>query len=350
MVLVLAAAAAFGIAALGGSQRDAPGGASSIVPPTASSPLAAASSTAAPAGSVSSAPSVVPAVRAGASGGVERSGGPTSWPAKAGGGSVPRCVGPFPVDVKVVGATDQVRREKVPLPGGRVATRLTWRTAAGRLDVQWPPSPRGLYAHGTQTVTEPTVDLVEGAADGRTIDARGMEKTAVGEPRWPRAVHYTLTLKRGIASMPAWPCDKVQVRLTTREGAAETVGYRVDRSAASFDLGPLIRRVVAVPGPVPVGQSILCADGNSSMDQATPTLEYSSRMFATAAKALRAFLVSADAAQLDIASGRRPYTEYRVRSDGSRRFEHYTNWNEHVAVVALRTDAGWSLTGYTSTC
>uniref|UniRef100_UPI001E46C1F7 hypothetical protein n=1 Tax=Kineosporia sp. A_224 TaxID=1962180 RepID=UPI001E46C1F7 len=165
-----------------------------------------------------------------------------------------------------------------------------------------------------------------------------------------RAVQYTLTLKRGIGSMPAWPCDKVQVRLTTSGGVTETVGYRVDRSAAWFDLDPLIERTVAVPGPVPVAQSILCADGNSSMDQATPTLRYSSRTFATPVEALRAFLVSADAAPLDVPSGRRPYTEYRVRSDGSRRFEHYTDWNEHVAVVAVPVAGGWSLTGYASTC
>ena len=66
----------------------------------------------------------------------------------------------------------------------------------------------------------------------------------------------------------------------------------------------------------------------------------------TQAEALQAFLDSSAGAPLDVPSLPRPYHEYRVVSDGSYRFEHFTNWNEHFSISVTRSSPGWAVTSW----
>ncbi|WP_088284863.1 response regulator transcription factor [Kineosporia sp. A_224] len=167
--------------------------------------------------------------------------------------------------------------------------------------------------------------------------------------------------RSGAAGEPAGPIVVGGLSIDAQSRSVLLDGVVVDLSRKEFellltlarrvgDLDPLIGPTHDVAGPVPATQSILCSDQNAGMEQATPTVRYSQRAFPTAAEALRSFLASQDVSALDVASPRRPYTEYRVRSDGTIRFEHFTNWNEHTAVLAAPSRGSWRLTGFTSAC
>jgi hypothetical protein len=258
----------------------------------------------------------------------------------------------MPVDVTVDEAIGAPVRRTVDAPGGGRAEAWTWRIPIGRVEVRWPAAPRVLYERGTSTAVLRAMDVVEGSDDGRSLTAHSQDPLTVAPGRSGR-FWLQLALKAGVAAMPGRPCDKIEVRFTALDGRSQTVGFRVDHDASAFDLDPLIGDTVAVPGPLAAGASFECAQDTAPRAAASPAATVAvarSASSASPAEALRRFLASPAGEPLDVPMPRRPFTEYRVAADGSYRYEHYTNWDEHASITVARSADGWAVSAYRTGC
>jgi hypothetical protein len=140
---------------------------------------------------------------------------------------------------------------------------------------------------------------------------------------------------------PSRTCGKVQVRFISNSGDVWTVGIGLAPLGETFDLDPLIGPVSDYPGPISPDLSIDCA-GHNGRPVDVPVTSPS----ATQAEALHAFLDSPAGTPLDVPSLPRPFHEYRVVSDGSYRYEHFTNWNEHFSISVTEASPGWAVTSW----
>jgi hypothetical protein len=131
------------------------------------------------------------------------------------------------------------------------------------------------------------------------------------------------------------------MRFISAAGATRTVGLARSAAESSFDLGPLVGATSDHTAPSTGASSIECPNA-VGQPVAVPVTSASS----TPAEALRAFLESGAAARLDVPTPPRPFHEYRVAGDGSTRFEHYTNFDEHVAISVVASGSGWAVVGW----
>jgi hypothetical protein len=239
------------------------------------------------------------------------------------------CGAALPVDVAVPGSvggpTDGPADGKTS--PGQIA--LHWTLPSGALEVRWPPDQRLLY--GAVERDQPGAFDASGEnGDGRIL--------TIGDGAIPL---LTLTLRAGVTGLPDRPCDRIQVRRISPNGTAETVAYRFGDGGVPFDLGPLIGNASDTPGTVAPDRSVECTD---HVARSTPVTSAGS--FPTPAEALRAFLESDAGAAVDGPTPPRPFHQYHVTADGTYRFEHYTNWRQHVAITVSPSGAGWAASSY----
>ncbi len=234
------------------------------------------------------------------------------------------CGTALPVDVVVPAA---VSGPAVAVATGNTAAgqfSIQWAMPSGALELRWPPDQRPLYS--THESDAPTAfDQAGESGDGRTL--------TIGDGANPLMI---LTLRSGVDALPHRPCDRIQLRRINADGTFETVAFRFGDGGASYDIGPLIANVSDTPGPIASDRSIEC--GNHPTPSKPITAAAS---FPTPAEALRAFLESDTGDAVDGPTPPRPFHQFHVISDGTYRFEHFTNWNQHVAITIGPSGAGW---------
>ena len=253
--------------------------------------------------------------------------------------------GELPVAVDVPDATagpvDGPAAEPSPLPEQTV---MHWVRPSGQIEVRWPPDERPLYGAPADAAGL----SLPWAFDSSSTHPDGVV-TLYSDPQLPSSTTpptpptpLTVATFTVVAKPPSSrACGKVQVRFISTSGEVWTVGLGLAPLGEMFDLDPLIGPVSDYPGPLPADLSIDCA-GHNGRPVDVPVASASP----TQAEALRAFLDSSAGAPLDGPSLPRPYHEYRVVSDGSYRFEHFTNWNEHFSISVTKSSQGWAVTSW----
>jgi hypothetical protein len=222
---------------------------------------------------------------------------------------------------------------------------MHWVRPSGQIEVRWPADPRPLYG----APPEAAGPSVPWAFDSSGTDAVEGLVSLYSEPQQPTTTapptpptQLTVATFKVVAQPPrSRTCGKVQVRFIATSGEVWTVGVGLAPLGEMFDLDPLIGPVSDHPGPIAPDLSIDCV-GHNVKPVAVPVTSASP----TQAEALQAFLDSPEGVPLDVPSLPRPFHEYRMVSDGSYRYEHFTNWNEHFSISVTESSPGWAVTSW----
>ena len=219
---------------------------------------------------------------------------------------------------------------------------MHWVRPSGQIEVRWPPDPRPLYGAPADAAGA----SLPWAFDSSGTDAMDGVFSLYSEQQQPSSTTpptplTVATFKIVAQPPPSRACSKVQVRFISTGGEVWTVGVGLASLGDMFDLDPLIGPVSDNPGPIASDLSIDCV-GHNGRPVAVPVTSTSP----TQAEALQAFLDSPGGAPLDVPSLPRPFHEYRMVGDGSYRFEHFTNWNEHFSISVTESSPGWAVTSW----
>jgi PQQ-like domain len=259
--------------------------------------------------------------------------------------STPFPCGPeLPVTVTVPDATSG------PTDGAAAGTPETapgqivkyWTRPVGIVEVRWPPDPRQLsgapdsadwpkpwgFDSSSLAPEGPTVRLYSGGQSATSTEEPGAA-LELSAPRWPQE------------DPPE--CRKIQVRFVAPDGATRTFGFSLADLSGPFDLGPLIGLESDLANHLDPSDSIECP---GTVETATQVPDFRGG-WTTPARALRAFLTSPAASPLDVPMPPRLFHQYHLTTNDSYRFEHFTNWNEHVTITVTRSDAGWHVSSWT---
>jgi hypothetical protein len=259
--------------------------------------------------------------------------------------STPFPCGPdLPVKVTVPDATSG------PTDGAAAGTPETspgqivkyWTRPAGIIEVRSPADPRPLS--GPPEPDDGALpwffDSSSRAPEGTLLLLTGSQSaTPTSPPRPVLELSAPLTPREGGAR----ECDKIQVRFIAPNGASHTVGFALADLDGAFDLGPLIGLESDLANHLDPSESIDCP---GIVETTTQVTDFRGG-WTTPARALRAFLNSPAAKPLDVPMPARPFHQYHLTTNDSYRFEHFTNWNEHVTITVTRSDAGWQASSWT---
>jgi hypothetical protein len=251
--------------------------------------------------------------------------------------SAAACGSELPVEVAVASVAAVKGAAPSTPPVGRQIVRH-WTTPERTVEVRWPPDPRELSTGGKYDVAANTQVGSWGMATQSVLTVRGGNDNGADGP-----VLFVVTQKRGIHLGVLTPrCSVVQFRVIAANGTYQTVGVPLPlplMTGQLVDLGPLVEVRSTSLAVVPLDRAIACPANVTEVAAVHAALPN-----ATPAGALRDFTESDAWRQVPQPELMRPFTQTRLTSDNTYRYEHFLAWSEYVAITVERSGTGWAVT------